>query len=195
MQIPDAREQKHPNNLRRRMNRQFPALSGVAMLLIVLNHTIEMDLDAPLGYGIPRVDGWTSTILSLMQGLGVFGVPTFLFISGVFVSYAASSKRGQLTYRFLIGSLRHICWPYLFWSTAFYSLIFLQFGRKYQLQGYVKNLVVGYPFHFIPLLFFFFLGSPLLVRLSRRYSLLVIAAIAVCRFPLNLSSQMETRHG
>jgi surface polysaccharide O-acyltransferase-like enzyme len=172
------------------MNKQFSALSGVAILLIVLNHTIEMDLNAPLGYGTPHVDGWTWIILSLMQTLGFFAVPIFLFISGAFVAYAARGNRAQLANKFMIRSLGHICWPYVFWSAAFYALIFLQFGKKFPLQGYTKNLLVGYPFHFIPLLIFFYLLSPLLVRLSRRYGLLLIAGIAVyqvCLLVLSLT--------
>ena len=75
------------------MNRQFAALSGVAMLLIVLNHTIEMGTKVPLSYGFPAVAGPLRVALSVLQGLGVFAVPTFLFISGAFIAYAARASR------------------------------------------------------------------------------------------------------
>ena len=91
------------------MNRQFPALSGLAMLLIVLNHTIEMGTSVPVQVGYPPVEGAMRTVLSLLQGLGVFAVPTFLFISGTFVAYAARGEPPKLTGKFLKNSLSHIC--------------------------------------------------------------------------------------
>jgi len=154
-----------------------------------------MALSSELGYGTPHVEGLLWIILSLLETLGVFGVPIFLFISGTFAAYAASGKRSQLTFKFLQQSLRHIFWPYILWSILFYVLIFIQYGKKYELLGYVKNLLVGYPFHFIPLLIFFYLLSPLLVRLSQRYSLLLISGIAayqICLMVLALTDGGKT---
>jgi surface polysaccharide O-acyltransferase-like enzyme len=148
------------------------------MLLIVLNHTIEMGTNMPRSYGIPPVEGTARIALSLLQALGVFAVPVFLFISGTFVCYAARGEPPRLTSRFLIGSLGHILWPYLLWSGVFYLVVFLQSGESYTLRGYVKNLLVGYPFHFIPLLMLFYLLSPLLVRIGRRRGSTLIAVLA-----------------
>ena len=161
------------------MNRQFTALSGVAMLLIVLNHTIVMGAGVPVSYGFPAIQGGVRVVLSLLQSLGVFAVPIFLFISGAFVSYAARGEPPRLSARFLIGGLSHIWWPYLFWSLIFYAVVFLQFGQRYSLLGYGKNLLVGYPFHFVPLLLLFYALSPVLVKLGRSHSLLLIAAIGL----------------
>jgi len=144
------------------------------MLLIVLNHTIEMGTKVPVESGFPPVAGGLLVVLNQLKNLGVFGVPVFLFISGAFTSYAAKGTPPKLTARFLFAVLSRICCPYVLWSAAFYSVIFLQFGEKYTPQGYIKNLLVGYPFHFIPLLLFFYLVSPLLVRLGRRHGLSLV---------------------
>jgi peptidoglycan/LPS O-acetylase OafA/YrhL len=48
----------------------------------------------------------------------------------------------------------------------------------------MKNLIVGYPFHFVPLLVFYYAVSPVLVRLSKRFGWLIIAAIAVYQLVL-----------
>ena len=159
------------------MNRQFPALSGLAMLLIVLNHTIEMGTKTPLRYGFAPLEGAPLVILSFVQALGFFAVPTFLFISGTFVSYAARGEPPKLTAKFLTGSVAHIGWPYLFWSAVFYVLVFVQLGERYSPKGYVKNLIVGYPFHFIPMLVLCYVVSPLLVRAARRHALALMAVL------------------
>jgi peptidoglycan/LPS O-acetylase OafA/YrhL len=159
------------------MNRQFTALSGLAMILIVLNHTIEMGTKVPVGLGFPALEGPVRIALNLVQGLGVFAVPTFLFISGAFVAYAARGEPPRLTLKFISGSLSHIAWPYLLWSALFYVVVFLQFGESYTSQGYLKNIVVGYPFHFIPLLLMFYILSPLLVVICRRHEFIVLGCI------------------
>jgi probable poly-beta-1,6-N-acetyl-D-glucosamine export protein len=176
------------------MHRQFQALSGIAMLLIVLNHTIQMDVDAPIGNSTAHLGNWPWIILSLVQALGVFGVPIFLFISGAFVSYAAKAYPTGKSYKFIMKSLVHIGWPYLVWSTVFYALVYLQFGKHYDLQGYFRNLVVGYPFHFIPLLIFFYLISPILVRLSRNRGVWMMAGIALYQLGLLALSCSDGLH-
>jgi len=161
------------------MNRQFPALSGLAMVLIVLNHTIEMGTSVPVQVGFPPLAEPVRVLLSLLQGLGVFAVPTFLFISGTFVAYAARGEPPALTGKFLKNSLSHILWPYLLWSLVFYALVLVQFDERYGPLGIVKNLLTGYPFHYVPLLVLYYLLAPLLVRLGRRWGWLVLAAIGL----------------
>lgn len=160
------------------MNRQFAALSGAAMLLIVLNHTIEMGTRVPLGYGYAPPGGAAAAVLDTLKALGIFAVPAFLFISGTFVAYAARGTPPRLTPRFLVGAVGHILWPYVFWSFLFYAVVLVQFGERYSPAGYAKNLLVGYPFHFIPMLVLFYVLSPLLLRIGSRYGAVLIAVVA-----------------
>ena len=155
------------------------------MVLIVMNHTIEMGIKVPADFGFPPVAGGLRVVLSMIQSLGVIGgVPVFLFISGAFAAYAAKGDPPRLTAKFLTGVVTHICWPYILWSAVFYGVIFLQYGERYTVKGYIKNLVVGYPFHFIPLLLFFYLLAPFLVKLGRRYSLWLVAGIGAYQLML-----------
>ncbi len=156
------------------MNRQFGALSGLAILLIVINHAIDLALNAPLNVGYAPVSGWEKYLLTSIQALGVFAVPTFLFISGSFVAYAAQGNPPRYTRKFMISSLRHILLPYLVWSLMFYLFVYLLRGEQYSAPGYLKNLLVGYPFHFVPLLVFYYVLSPFLARLGRSLSGLVL---------------------
>jgi len=149
------------------MNRQYGALSGLAILLIVMNHAIHF------GVMVYPVQGGWLYVLSLLESLGIFAVPAFLFISGAFVSYSAA----QLTPAFIKGSVSRILWPYVIWSLTFFVLEFLVTGVRQSPAGYVKNLLVGYPYHFVPLLIFWYLASPLAVKLGRQHGLAVVLII------------------
>jgi surface polysaccharide O-acyltransferase-like enzyme len=149
------------------MNRQYAALSGGAVVLIALNHAIHF------GFEMAPVGGTLQSVLIALQALGAFAVPAFLFISGAFLSYSA----GQLSMRFLRTNLERILWPYLSWSIAFYALVFVTTGEGQSLAGYAKSLLVGYPYHFVPLLVFWYAVAPLVVKFGRRHGLLLLAGI------------------
>ena len=161
------------------MNRQFPALRGLAISLVVLYHSIDMGTLAPRGLGYPPVEGWGRYVLLVFHQLGVFAVPTFLFISGCFAAYAARGTPPQLSWKTIWAGLKRILLPYLLWSILFYILIYVRRNETYTILGYVKNLLVGYPFHFVPILVFFYVISPLLVPLASRFGALLIGLIAI----------------
>jgi peptidoglycan/LPS O-acetylase OafA/YrhL len=161
------------------MNRQFGALSGLAMVLIVLNHSIELGMLFPSQWGFPAVAEWEHVVLFGLKAFGWFAVPIFLYTSGCFVSYAAQGEPPRLSSKFLFSTFRHIIIPYIIWSIVFYVLIYLEYRETYTPLGYIKNLLVGYPYHFVPLLVFYYLLSPLLVRISRTHGILLIVLIGV----------------
>jgi fucose 4-O-acetylase-like acetyltransferase len=150
------------------MNRQYGALSGVAIFLIVLNHTIHFGLQAAPVKGAPF------QALVVLQALGAFAVPAFLFVSGAFLAYAAR----EFNATFVKSSLERILWPYVIWSLIFYALVAIGASETYSAAGYVKNLLVGYPYHFVPLLVFWYLATPVLVRVGRTHGTLLILGIA-----------------
>ncbi len=166
------------------MNRQFPALSGLAIVLMVLNHSITLTLQAGqrLGYAPPV--GLIGAILVVLRDLGVFAVPTFLFVAGAFVAYAARGDPPGLSRSFVLRSVAHILWPYLIWSVIFYALVYAHYGERYGVMGYAKNLLTGYPYHFVPLLLISYLVSPLLVIAARRRGLLLLAVIGILQLLL-----------
>lgn len=167
------------------MNRQYGALSGVAIVLIVLNHSITA------ASTFSPVDGWAGRVLTILQALGTYAVPTFLFISGAFISYAARGK-SALSLKFIWGSVKHILWPYLIWSLVFYITILLTRQSQYSLGGYIKNLLVGFPYHFVPLLLFFYVIAPLLVIAGKRFGWLVLLVIGLYQLFLLYAVQPET---
>ena len=161
------------------MNRQFVALSGLAIVIVVLNHAVHMGSLGIQELGFPLAEGWERVVLAVLSGLGTFAVPTFLFTSGWFVSYAARRTPPRLSWKTVWSALKRILWPYLVWSVVFYVYIYFLKAETYTLWGYVRNLMVGYPFHFVPILLFYYLCSPLLVRLIDRFGYALLAGIAL----------------
>jgi fucose 4-O-acetylase-like acetyltransferase len=161
------------------MNRQYSALCGVAMLLVLINHAIHFGLQ------ISPVAGIWLKMLIVLQALGTYAVPIFLFVSGAFVSYAA----GALSFKFTKSSLERLIWPYLIWSFVFCVTEFLTRDVPWSITGWINNVLVGYPYHFVPLLIFCYIIAPLLVILGKRsgWLLLVIGLYQIfllyLRFP------------
>lgn len=166
------------------MNRSFPALRGVAILLVILNHTIYMVTEyatraAESGAIAISAEDPLFRILSVVSGLGVYAVPIFLFLSGCFFAYAGGRKDLQSDYKIVWTNIKHVGIPYLIWSLIFYLEIFVLHGERSSPGGYIKNLLVGYPFNFVPLLIFCYVISPLIIRAMRRYGIWVLVLIGV----------------
>jgi hypothetical protein len=163
------------------MGRQYGSLCGLAIVLVVLNHVVNW------ATGTPQVAGWTQSggavagVVLLI--LGQFGpasaVAVFMFVSGSFVIYATRGNPRRLPFHVALTRVRTMLLPYVIWSLVFYGIIYFQWGSTYTLAGYVKNLLVGYPFHFVPLLVFFYLLSPVLVRMSTRMRWATVALVEI----------------
>lgn len=117
--------------------------------------------------GFPLTGTWEKFILASLAGLGIFAVPTFLYLSGSFFAYAANKDDFRHNYKIVWVNIKHVALPYIIWSIIFYFEIYLLHDQKFTLSEYIKKLIVGYPFNFIPLLIFYYLISPLIVRIMR----------------------------
>jgi Acyltransferase family len=159
------------------MNRSFPALRGIAIILVVLNHSIDMSLKYARSQGMVTSPGWEQVLLYILSGLGIFAVPIFLYLSGAFFSYAASHDDLKTNYKIVWTNVKHVTIPYVIWSLIFYLEIYLLHDQKFTLLDYAKNLIVGYPFNFVPLLIFYYIISPLLIRAIRYLGWIVIGLI------------------
>jgi fucose 4-O-acetylase-like acetyltransferase len=151
------------------VNRHYAALSGIAITLIVLNHAIQFGLQ------VSPVEGGGFRLLAVLQSLGAFAVPVFFFISGAFTSYSAP----QQSLAFLRASLVRVLWPYVIWATMFYVMLLVAGDGRYALGAHLRNLVVGNPYHFVPLLLFWYVTAPILIRLARRHPLPLLGTIAI----------------
>ncbi len=158
------------------MNRQFPALRGIAIFLVVVNHSITLVMTTARQAGF-SMSSWEKYLLVIIKELGIFAVPAFLFLAGSFFVYAAQGKNIREAYRLVVPNLLHIAIPYVIWSLVFYVLEYFLFGKVDSIIGYAKFLLVGYPNNFVPLLIFFTIISPILIWFMRKSPWLVLLAI------------------
>lgn len=167
------------------MNRSFPALRGLAIILVVLNHAIHMSSSVARSQGAAATATWEQALLYIFSGLGaIYAVPIFLYLSGAFFAYAASKDNLKANYRVVWNNVKHVAIPYLIWSVIFYIEIYFLHDKRFTLVEYIKNLLVGYPFNFVPLLIFYYLISPLLIRLIRYLGWWLIALIGLYQLML-----------
>ena len=150
------------------MKRHYPAIRGLAIFLVIVHHSIVLGASIPGEWGYPQADGVLADTLGVVSLLGWIAVPAFLFISGSFYAYAARGEPPQISLKLVIANLTGILWPYLVWSLVYYLIEMLGKGTSYTIFGIIKNLFVGYPFHFVPLIVFFILISPLMLKVAQR---------------------------
>ena len=100
----------------------------------------------------------------------------FLFVAGYFIAYAASGDRQDLSWQIIVTRLKNLLWPWLIWSVIMTVGHTVQ-GRSLSLGSFLANLFIQY--YFVPLLMFYYLLAPFIVRWARVHTrrLLVGAAI------------------
>ena len=159
------------------INRHFATLRGLAVLLVVFDHAIDMSLAEFGRVGLPPPSGFARWLLIALRQPGTTAVPVFLFLSGCFIVYAVNGREIPIAYRIVATSLRYVFVPYIAWSLIFYVVAYQLEYERLPLLGYVKSLLIGYPFNFVPLLIFFYMLGPLIVPAVRRHPWLIMAAV------------------
>jgi peptidoglycan/LPS O-acetylase OafA/YrhL len=161
------------------VQRQLPTLHGIAILTVILNHSVSLTIYIGQHFGLDQPTGIEYLVLTFLKTFGFFAVPIFLFSSGSFFVYSAHGKDVKSAYRTVWAGLKRLVLPYLIWSIIFYALLFFLEGPQYTFTGYIKNLLVGYPYNFVPLLFVLYGLAPLLVILARRLPWLLIIGFLI----------------
>jgi len=132
------------------VSRHFPALRGIAILLVIINHSVTLGLQFARNQEI-TVPPWQKFILISIKELGIFAVPLFLFLAASYFVYAAQGKNLKSMFRLIPNNLMYIALPYLIWSLFYYVLEYVLFNKQQTIIGYAKSLIVGYPNNFVPL--------------------------------------------
>ncbi len=156
------------------MNRQFPAFRGIAILLVIINHSIVLSLRTASEYRLSKPGIIETNLLLFIKEMGVIVVPTFLFLAGSFMVYSLSNKPLRKAYKQLLPPLQNAITPYIIWSLVFYGLVYVLRGETYTIFGMIKNLLVGYPYNFVPILIFYILLSPLILKAAEKHPLFII---------------------
>ena len=173
------------------MNKRLLTLSGLAILAVVMNHASHAGFiamfwwtDRYLPVTVPNYDQMGSlSYYGLIAGqkLAVFSVPAFLFITGMFLSYAARGTKTHLTWSMVRRRILNLLPPYLLWSIVFYATE-IMIGTRRSPVEYILGIftIREAVFFYIPLIVVYYLLSPFLAPLAKnRPSLLLGVGVLV----------------
>lgn len=162
------------------MVRRLLLLNGLAVVAMVLNHAT--------GWGFTAMFWWVHRYLPveppnfeqmgsagyyallLLQQVIMFGVPTFLFVSGFFIAIATGRQNTKGSWRLVRSRIVYLLAPYLVWSLLVFAAEFAE-GERRSLARYAEMLMTGRTtpaYYFIPLLIQLYLLSPLIVAVAKR---------------------------
>ena len=167
------------------MNRRLLMLNGLAILAVVANHASHSGFIAMFWWtdryqavSVPNYDQMGSLsyfLLIAMQKLALFSVPTFLFITGIFLAYTARGAQTHLTWKVVLRRILNLLPPYLLWTTVFIVVQFVLGEPVTPVYVLASVFLVDYSiFFFIPLVIFYYLISPFLSPLAKNRPLLLL---------------------
>lgn len=163
------------------MVRRLLLLNGIAVIGVAINHAS--------GYGFRAMFLWTDRYLqvsvpdysqagslafygiALMQQLIYFTLPAFLFVSGFFVAFSAGRDNPTVKWSVVFARVKTLGIPLIVWI----GIIFAFFLRRFPTS--LNDALISY--YYIPLLIQFYILSPIIVRLAKRYAsqILVVGAL------------------
>lgn len=180
------------------MIRRLLLLNGVAIVAVILFHSagwgfIAMNFwtDRYLPVAVPNFDQMGSAsyfLLRAIEQLSLVAIPSFLFVSGYFIAFAAGRTAKTVSWSIVWSRIRGLLIPYLVWSLLLILLAAVQ-GRTRSPGGYVQLLFTGGvnpAYYYIPLLIQYYLLSPLLVPLARRNWLLLLTITGLIQLGVQL---------
>jgi hypothetical protein len=158
------------------MIRKLYILSGLSILGTILNHTAGWGLIAMFLWThryrpvtVPNFDQMGSLpyyLIRLVQQLILYSIPSFLFISGIFIAFATVKTDKTIRGKIVFSRLLLLWVPYLTWSLVSIVGKLLFEDNTYRIVDFFILVVTGGiegPYYFIPLLTQMYLLSPLLI--------------------------------
>ena len=173
------------------MVRRLLYLNGLAVLGVILYHASAWGFIAMFWWtdryrsvSVPNFDQLGSIsyfALRLVEQLIIFSIPSFLFVSGFFISIATGKYQETIGWNVIFARIKTLVIPFLIWSAIILGLKRLQ-GQAFSPLGMLDMIFTGQvepPYYYVPVLVQLYLISPLLVPLARvRWRpVLVIAAL------------------
>jgi surface polysaccharide O-acyltransferase-like enzyme len=168
------------------MRRKLPLLRGLAILAVLVAHAslwAVVDLLPDAGAALD-LHGWTLVqyrVLTSVEQLSIFAVPSFFFITGVFATYATRGSSFAENWPFIKTRLWALLVPLAIWSVVSLSVDAF-FGIRNWPLYWVRALHRGgieWGYYFVPALAQFYLLTPWLVRASIAHPRRVLAAVIV----------------
>lgn len=173
------------------MIKRLLIISGIAIVAVVCNHAAGWGYTALFWWShryssilppnLDQVGSASYFLLGILRQLSVFAVPSFLFISGIFIAYASKNRDGGLTWKMVWMRIKYLLIPYVIWSLVIFFGEYFQ-GVVYSPIEYIKRLMFGEAspgYFFVIMLIQFYVLSPFLVAamMKKRKATIVIVAL------------------
>ena len=160
------------------MRRTIPLLSGLAILVVLLNHVtwhILRDYTPGMANLLPALP------YIILDQIGKFAVPAFVFTSGYFIAYTTSDGRKDLKWSVVQARLLGLIWPWLIW-TAIFSLMQVLNNIQLDWKIILSNFFIQY--YFIPLLLEYYLLAMIVVPLAKTHMRELLLGAAILQLAL-----------
>ncbi len=124
------------------------------------------------GVAVPDFDqlgGFAYFSLRAVEQLIIFSIPSFLFVSGFFISVATGKYQETVSWKVIFARIKSLVIPFIIWSVIILGLKRLQ-GQVYSPIVMLEMVLTGEvepPYYYVPVLVQLYLLSPLLVPLAR----------------------------
>jgi probable poly-beta-1,6-N-acetyl-D-glucosamine export protein len=164
------------------MIRRLLQLNGLAIMGVVLNHTIGWGFVAMfwwthqyLPVSVPNFDQMgTPAYYSLRtaEQIVIASIPIFLFVSGFFVAVATGRNNSTIGWSTVGRRIVALFIPYVLWSVIIFTVDFVLLGERHAPLHYLLLLGVGgatEAYYYVPLLIQLYLLSPFLVPLAKQH--------------------------
>jgi probable poly-beta-1,6-N-acetyl-D-glucosamine export protein len=172
------------------MSKRLLLLNGLAIIGVVMNHASFQGFIAMFWWTdryrpveIPNFDQLGSLsyyTLVAAQKLGVFSVPAFLFVTGIFVAYASRGNKFNFNWKMAKNRIIYLVPPYFVWFGILLINDFI-FGIHHTLEEFLI-LLMGLgnaPLFYVPLLLQIYLLAPILTPLAKKSGKIVLIAAGI----------------
>jgi surface polysaccharide O-acyltransferase-like enzyme len=160
--------------------RRLLLLNGLAAIAVPIHHAAAYGLLAMFQWTdryrpvtVPNYDQLGSPayyMFILLRLLMSFAVPAFLFISGFYIAFMARGNQGTIKWGMVTPRIKILVIPFILWTLFRYAML-------RHVPTSLDDLFD--PYHYIPLLFQFYLLSPLIVPLAKKRWKLLLSVAAL----------------
>lgn len=164
-------------------------LNGLAVITVILYHSAASGFvgmffwtDRYRAVSVPNFDliGSPSYFaLRTIEQLIIYGIPTFLFVSGFFIAISTGRSQKTIGWKLIWSRIKNLAIPFIIWSVLILAFQFVQ-GQRLSPLEYLRTVLLGQTteaYYFVPVLVQLYLLAPFLVPLARtRWKLLLLLA-------------------
>jgi probable poly-beta-1,6-N-acetyl-D-glucosamine export protein len=162
-------------------------LNGLAVLTVILYHASAWGFIAMFFWtdryepvSVPNFDQLGSLsyyTLRVIEQLIIYGIPTFLFVSGYFIAISTGRSQKTIGWAVVLNRIKNLIIPFFLWSLLIIVSKVVLDNESFTPLTFARTILLGQTtdaYYFVPVLVQLYLLAPFLVPLARnRWKLLL----------------------